>query len=85
MDEAPAGTWAEDLRALAQRVPGVVATEKCFVRKMGFEFFADLHVIVDGGISVREGHDIAHAVKATIMRAKPAVYNVLVHIEPSQL
>ncbi|MDB5234388.1 MAG: cation diffusion facilitator family transporter [Hymenobacter sp.] len=85
MDEAPAGTWAEDVRALAEAVPGVVATEKCFVRKMGFEFFADLHVIVDGSISVREGHDIAHKVKAAIMQAKPAVYNVLVHIEPSEL
>ncbi|TDN36901.1 cation transporter [Hymenobacter sp. UV11] len=83
MDEAPAGTWAEDVRALAEAVPGVVATEKCYVRKMGFEFFADLHVIVDGTINVREGHDIAHAVKATIMQAKPAVYNVLVHIEPA--
>ena len=83
MDEAPAGTWAEDIRALALRVPGVVATEKCFVRKMGFEFFADLHIIVDGGITVREGHDIAHAVKQAIMQDKPAVYNVLVHVEPA--
>jgi hypothetical protein len=33
---------------------------------------------VDGSITVRESHDIAHAVKQTIMRAKPAVYNVLV-------
>jgi cation diffusion facilitator family transporter len=83
MDEAPDGTWTEDIRALAEAVPGVVATEKCFVRKMGFEYFADLHVIVDGSISVREGHNIAGAVKAAIMRAKPAVYNVLVHIEPT--
>jgi len=83
MDEAPAGTWAEDVRALAEAVPGVVATEKCYVRKMGFEFFADLHVIVDGTISVREGHAIAHAVKARIMQVKPAIYDVLVHIEPT--
>lgn len=82
MDEAPASTWADDVKALAEAVPGVVATEKCYVRKMGFEFFADLHVVVDGTISVQEGHAIAHAVKAAIMAAKPAVYNVLVHIEP---
>ena len=84
MDEAPAGTWNEDVKALAEAVPGVVATEKCYVRKMGFEYFADLHVIVDGGISVREGHNIAGAVKAAIIKAKPAVYNVLVHIEPQE-
>ncbi|WP_303312634.1 cation diffusion facilitator family transporter [Hymenobacter sp. BT730] len=84
MDEAPEGTWPEDLKALAETVPGVVATEKCFVRKMGFDYFADLHVIVDGSISVSEGHAIAGAVKATIKQAKPAVYNVLVHIEPAE-
>lgn len=82
MDEAPAGSWVDDLRAIAQEVPGVLDTEKCFVRKMGFEFFADLHIVVDGNISVREGHAIAHAVKAAIMRAKPEVYDVLVHVEP---
>ena len=80
MDEAPAGTWSDDVRALAEAVPGVVATEKCFVRKMGFEYFADLHVVVDGTISVQKGHAIAGAVKAAIKQAKPAVYNVLVHI-----
>jgi len=84
MDEAPGGTWTEDIRALAEAVPGVVATEKCFVRKMGFEYFADLHVIVDGTISVHDGHNISGAVKAAIIRAKPAVYNVLVHIEPME-
>ncbi len=82
MDEAPAGTWSDDVRALAEAVPGVVTTEKCYVRKMGFEFFADLHVVVDGTISVREGHAIAHAVKAAVLHAMPAMYNVLVHIEP---
>ena len=64
-------------------MPGVVATGKCFVRKMGFEYFVDLHMLVDGGISVREGHAIAGAVKAAIKRARPAVYNVLVHVEPT--
>ena len=35
MDEAPEGPWPADLKALPENVPGVVATEKCFVRKMG--------------------------------------------------
>lgn len=83
MDEAPDGNWPEDIKALAETVPGVVGTEKCFVRKMGLEYFADLHVMVDGRLSVREGHAIAGAVKATIKKARPAVYNVLVHVEPA--
>ena len=49
---------------------------------MGFELFVDLHVLVDGDLSVREGHDIAHAVKAVILDANPRIYDVLIHVEP---
>lgn len=38
---------------------------------MGFELFADLHVVVDAS-RVREGHAFALTVKATITQAKPA-------------
>ncbi|OIN60537.1 cation diffusion facilitator family transporter [Arsenicibacter rosenii] len=83
MDEAPPGDWKREIEQIARAVPGVLGTEKCFVRKMGFEFFVDLHVEVSGELTVREGHDIAHAVKAAIQREKPYVYDVLVHIEPA--
>ncbi|RAK70601.1 cation diffusion facilitator family transporter [Hymenobacter edaphi] len=82
MDEAPAGTWPEDVARVARTVPGVLGTEKCIVRKMGFEYFVDLHVLVDGDISVREGHAVAHAVKDAVIAQLPAIYDVLVHIEP---
>jgi divalent metal cation (Fe/Co/Zn/Cd) transporter len=51
------------------------------VRKMGLEFYVDLHVIVDGDISVREGHRIAHEVKDTVLSAYPRISEVLVHVE----
>lgn len=82
MDEAPAGTWPADVARVARTVPGVLGTEKCMVRKMGFEYFVDLHVLVDGDLSVREGHAVAHAVKDAVIAQLPAVYDVLVHIEP---
>ena len=83
MDEAPPGNWKAEIEAIALTVPGVMGTEKCFVRKTGFEFFVDLHVEVSGDLTVREGHAIAHAVKAAIQHQKPYVYDVLVHIEPA--
>jgi len=36
-------------------------------------------------ITVREGHDIGHAVKDAIRAAKPEIADVLVHIEPVDL
>ena len=82
MDETPAGDWQNELRALALTVPQVKGIDKYRVRKTGFEYFVDLHVLVPGDLTVKQGHDIAHAVKAAILREKPSVYDVLVHIEP---
>jgi divalent metal cation (Fe/Co/Zn/Cd) transporter len=59
--------------------------EKCYVRKMGFEFFVDIHVVVHSEKTVKEGHDIAHRVKDAIMAANSSVYNVLTHVEPHEM
>ena len=58
---------------------------QCRVRKSGLSHLVDIHVRVDGTMSVRAGHDIAHAVKDTLMdSATHAVTDVAVHIEPVQ-
>jgi cation diffusion facilitator family transporter len=84
MDTAPRGEIVQAVERAARLVPGVVEVEKCFIRKMGLSFYADLHVGVDGNISVREGHRIAHAVKHAIQEADARIADVLVHIEPAQ-
>lgn len=82
MDETPTGDWQKELTAIAMTVPQVKGIDKYRVRKTGFEYFIDLHVQVPGELTVYQGHAIAHAVKAAILQEKPAVYDVLVHIEP---
>src|SRR5207302_2004194 len=62
MDTAPRGDMCAKIQAEAERVPGVAEVEKCLVRKMGLYFYVDLHIRVDGAISVRAGHNIAHQV-----------------------
>lgn len=81
-DAAPPETLAQQVRSVAGTVDGVRGLDKCFVRKMGFEYFVDLHVLVDAEIPVREGHRIAHAVKDAVRDANPRVAEVLVHVEP---
>jgi divalent metal cation (Fe/Co/Zn/Cd) transporter len=53
------------------------------VRKAGFQYFVDMHVEVEGGMPVREAHQIAHQVKDKVKERVPKVRDVLVHIEPS--
>jgi cation diffusion facilitator family transporter len=83
MDAAPNPVIEEDVRRVAGSVDGVVGLEKCFVRKMGLKYYVDFHVIVDGNISVHDGHEIAHRVKDAIIHANPRILDVLIHIEPS--
>ena len=83
-DAAPAPEIEAQVREMAQRVEGVRGLDKCFVRKMGFDYLVDLHVIVDGDLPVREGHRIAHEVKDLIRSQKRRVREVLVHIEPDR-
>ena len=84
MDTAPGGKIVRSIRRAARSVPGVMQVEKCRVRKMGLDFYVDLHVGVKDSISVREGHEIAHQVKAAIQQNDSRVADVLVHIEPAK-
>jgi cation diffusion facilitator family transporter len=82
MDTAPSEDIVVKVRELAAAVQNVRAIEKCYVRKMGFDYYVDLHIEVDGNLSVTEGHDIAHVVKDKILKSSLRVSDVLVHVEP---
>lgn len=69
---------------IAGQAPGVLGLDKCFVRNMGFNYYAVLHIVVKGELSVREGHRIAHQVEDEVLRALPEVSEVLVHVEPEE-
>jgi cation diffusion facilitator family transporter len=83
MDTAPAPELLQTIRDAAQAVDGVRGIDKCYVRKMGFEYYVDIHVRVDGTLTVTEGHQIAHAVKDRLREVNPAIRDALVHIEPA--
>jgi cation diffusion facilitator family transporter len=83
-DIAPHPSLETEVREIAGRVPGIIGLDKCFVRKMGFNFYVDLHIVVAGEISVREGHRLSHQVEEEVLRALPKVEEVLVHVEPEE-
>jgi cation diffusion facilitator family transporter len=82
MDVAAPEELVNRFRTIAAKVQGVKAIDKCLVRKMGFDYYIDIHVVVDGEISVKEGHEIAHKVKETLTEYNRMVRGVIVHIEP---
>ena len=82
MDAAPSREVIDQIRQIAAATPGVDGVEKCIVRKVGYQYFVDIHVEVDPQMTVLRSHQIAHDVKDKIRDTMPAVNDVLVHIEP---
>ncbi len=84
MDEQLYDDLIVEIRAKSIEVPGVLGTEKCFIRKAGMNFHVDLHAMVDGEVSVKIGHDIAHDLKDHLQSEIPSLGHVLIHIEPNE-
>ena len=83
LDEHVYDELVEDIRKVAITVNGIVATEKCFIRKAGMKYHVDLHAIVDGKLTVKDGHDLAHVLKDTLRTKIPELGHVLIHVEPA--
>jgi cation diffusion facilitator family transporter len=84
MDTAAPTDFENEVRAIASAVPGVRALDKCRVRKSGLSHLVDIQVRVEGTMTVREGHAIAHAVKDALIASVPhGISDVTVHVEPA--
>ena len=83
MDEHLYDDVAEKIKTVSLEVEGVIDTEKCHIRKTGMKYYVDLHARVDAHISVREGHDISHALKDHLKQEIPELASILIHIEPN--
>ncbi|PIX07768.1 MAG: cation-efflux pump, partial [Flavobacteriales bacterium CG_4_8_14_3_um_filter_35_10] len=84
MDENLYEELIANIRKIALKVDGIIATEKCFIRKSGLKYHVDLHAVVNGAISVKEGHDLAHKLKDTLRNEISVLGHVLIHIEPDK-
>ena len=72
------------IRDIALKNEGVLQVHDIRTRFISSSIQVDLHIVVDGLITVREGHDIADDVKARIMDKIPEVLDVIVHVDPPE-
>ncbi|MDP1802947.1 MAG: cation diffusion facilitator family transporter [Bacteroidota bacterium] len=84
MDEHLHDDVIADIRKIATTVEGVIDTEKCFVRKFGIKYHADIHVVVNNSITVKEGHEVAHRLAEKLKTELPEIESVFTHIEPNE-
>lgn len=82
MDEHFYDDLVGEIREVSATVEGVRGTEKCHIRKAGMKYHVDLHVRVDGDLTVTQGHQIAHQLIGALKLQLPQLEQILVHIEP---
>lgn len=70
------------IKDVIKKVTGVKSIHAVRTRKLGPGLHVDLHVLVDGNITVKEGHDISEEVKRELIEKGPDVFDVVVHLEP---
>lgn len=62
--------------------PGVLGFHELKTRKTGDMILADVHLEIDGNLTVTEGHDIAKQARINVMAKHPVLY-LLVHVDPT--
>ena len=72
------------IRDIALKNEGVLQVHDIRTRYISSSIQVDLHIVVEGLLTVREGHDIADDVKARIIDAIPEVLDVVVHVDPPE-
>jgi cation diffusion facilitator family transporter len=82
MDAMPEAGVVDRVRTAAERVPGVLHTEKLAIRRTGLVYRVTLHVQAEPSLTLHEAHVLSGMVKSAIREALPEVQSVLVHMEP---
>jgi cation diffusion facilitator family transporter len=70
------------IESIAMDVSNVKEVHAIRSRKTGPGFHVDMHVLVDPDMTVKDGHDIAEEVAATLIKKGPDIFDVVVHLEP---
>jgi cation diffusion facilitator family transporter len=74
----------EQIEGIAQEIlstPGVLGFHELKTRKTGDLILADVHLEIDGSLTVTEGHDIAREAKLKVMARHPVLY-LMTHVDP---
>ncbi|MBW2410562.1 MAG: cation transporter [Deltaproteobacteria bacterium] len=73
-----------NIKACALKSNGVLNAHAIRTRYISTSIQVDLHIVVDGSMTVREGHAIADDVRDCLIEKIPDVVDVVVHVDPPE-
>lgn len=82
VDVAAPPDTCDQISAIVLDINGVHQVHAIRTRYIGSGLQVDLHVLVDGNMTVRDGHEISHTVKKDLLANGPGIVDVVVHLEP---
>ena len=82
VDRAPSAAILDAIDRAVRDTSGVRDHHAIRARQIGGKVTMDVHVLVDPGLTVRQGHDIASAVQESVKKADGNIVDVNVHVEP---
>jgi cation diffusion facilitator family transporter len=73
----------EQAERVLSEVPGVVGVRQIRMRWIGHRIHAEADLVVDGGVTLATGHDIAHDAEHRLTHGVPKLSSALVHAYPA--
>lgn len=82
-DTAPQPEVLNKIDSCIRSVEGVIDTHDLRVRTSGGMYQMETHIVVDGQVTVTEGHRIAKAVESCIAEEVADLDRIVVHVDPA--
>ena len=73
-----------EIEEIVLSTEGVRSVHRVRTRKIGYGYQVDLHIQVEGNITVVAGHNISEEAKARLIQKGPNIIDVIVHLEPQK-
>lgn len=83
IDTAPKPEIISKIEQCALTVDGVLDTHDLRVRTSGGFYQMEIHIVVDGQLTVAEGHRIAKAVESCLVKDVDNLDRIIVHVDPT--
>jgi cation diffusion facilitator family transporter len=80
--DAVAITDTGKIEEVVLRIKGVKSCHKIRTRGRLDDVHLDLHIQIDGNMTMRDSHQLSHTIQKEIMSVFPQIVDVLVHMEP---
>lgn len=81
MDTSLSQEQIRDIQLIINGIAGVNKSHDLRTRKVGGTILIDVHIQVDGDLTVTEGHKISEQVRRKLINTYPATQDVLVHVD----